>query len=116
MNRLRSGLAFLAVLGLAACATLPHATALDAQVAAERWPGTTVELLEAGRVAYVSRCAGCHNLHLPHEKLPEEWPGTVAEMEKDAHLKPGERALIEHYLVLMSSRAHAPTGGAAAAR
>jgi len=91
-----------AALALVACATLPHATLLDAQRAEKQWPGTTVAQLEAGRQAYVARCSGCHNLHLPEEKPPEAWPDTVAEMEKEARLQPGERELIERYLMTLS--------------
>jgi len=112
---LRFALPSVAVLGLAACATLPHASALDVSLAEQRWPGTTVAQLEAGRQAYVARCSGCHNLHLPDEKAPEAWPETVAEMEKDAHLRPGERELIERYLVTMSTKSHA-AGAAASAK
>ena len=61
--------------------------------------------LYRGAQLFNQRCSGCHNLHLPEEKAPAEWPKTVAEMERDAHVTPQERPLIEAYLVTMSSRA-----------
>lgn len=106
MKPFRLALPAVAALALAACATLPHATVQDVQLAQDRWPGTTVEQLEAGRQVYAQRCSGCHNLHLPSEKSPEEWPKLLADMEKDAHVKPEEHSLIERYLTTMSARAH----------
>ena len=92
---------------LASCASLPHATLLDAQRARERWPEASLESLEAGRQAYVARCSGCHALHLPEERPPEVWPKMVAQMERDqgVRVRPEERELILRYLMTMSTRA-----------
>src|SRR5437868_9752221 len=86
--------------GLLGCASvLPRGSALDLSRAKARYPQASLESLEAGRHAYALRCSGCHALHLPSEKRADEWPARVAEMERDAHLAPGERELIVQYLV-----------------
>ena len=40
---------------------------------------------------------------IDNEKF-EEWPKLLVDMEKDAHVKPEERVLIERYLLTMSAR------------
>lgn len=87
------------------CASaLPHASDEDIARSRDAFPDATVASLEAGRQAYAQRCSGCHALHLPTEKRADQWPAIVGEMQKDAHLKPGEQQLIERYLMTMASK------------
>ncbi len=89
---------------LAGCAGgLPHPTAEVAARAAQSQPGVTLESLEAGRALYVQRCSGCHNLVVPTEKQPQEWPMWVGKMAERAELTPEERGLIERYLVALAT-------------
>ena len=67
--------------GFAACAAgLPSPTNQDASWAAERWPGTTLAELEAGRTLYVENCAGCHALKAPDAVPPGQWREEISEM------------------------------------
>ncbi len=62
-------------------------------------PGVTVEALRQGRDLYVARCGGCHRLYPPDHGRKEEWPGVIERMAGIFDLAPGERRLIEDYLV-----------------
>lgn len=98
-------LALILFLAAAGCVALPHATPEDVSRAQQRWPEVNASVLAAGRASYVARCSGCHALHLPSEKSPDEWPRALDEMAQDAKLTPQDRELIERYLVTMSGRA-----------
>jgi hypothetical protein len=107
-----SRLGTLALLALAACsAPLPHPTARDAAQARVRWPGATLDSLEAGRRLFVFRCSGCHRLHRPEERSPAAWPDVLDDMEREARVTPEERALIEQFLVTASAEAPALARG-----
>jgi hypothetical protein len=89
-------------LALAACAPRvpPPATASDADRA-------HVELaqLQQGRTLLIQKCgASCHATPLPIQHPASEWPAAISEMSDRAHLQPSQRALIEQYLVTMSSK------------
>ena len=88
----------------ASCAALPHPGPADLQRAQAKFPGTTVDSLEAGRTAYVRRCSGCHNLRLPESQASDNWPRIIDEMGQKAHLVPGEKELITAFLVTVSLR------------
>ncbi len=92
----------------ASCAALPHAGPADVQRAQTKFPGTTVDSLEAGRTAYVRRCSGCHSLRLPESQSSDNWPRIIDEMGQKAHLVPGEKELITAFLVTVSLRSFGP--------
>lgn len=89
---------------------LREPTAADASLAAKRWPGTTLALLNEGRTLYVRRCGTCHALYAPTELAEPEWRESIAEMRERAHVQPREEDLILKYLVAVgaSGRPHAP--------
>jgi len=89
---------------LAACGpSIPRPTLVDAQRA-----GTTVEILDAGRALYVSRCGKCHSLYAPSEYAPATWPDKVAAMRDKAKLVPEDEAQIVRYLQTLASRSTPP--------
>lgn len=90
------------------CAGLPHATAEDVSRAKTLYPDATSASLEEGRAAFVADCSGCHNLPLPSEHAPEEWPEVVKLMAGRGHLSVHDRVLIEQYLVTVSDRSTSP--------
>lgn len=95
----------LALAGAWGCAsTLREPTAVDAQVAAARWPGTTLGELREGRRLYAATCAGCHTLRDPASLPPERWEREVGEMRgrKGVHLGDHDARLIVRYLSAMS--------------
>ena len=79
--------------------TPPQATAVDAQRA-------NVELaeLQQGRKLLLGKCAGCHRTPMPNDYRPVEWPKQMDEMAPKARLDIAQRALIEKYLVTMSTK------------
>jgi hypothetical protein len=93
----------LAVLLAGCAAPLPHPSARDAALASARWPGASLESLEAGRRLFVFRCTGCHRLHRPQERAPEAWPEVLDDMEKQVHVSREERRLIEQFLVTIAA-------------
>ena len=115
VRRIRTAMiaAALASLTLAACAPmLIRPSEREALWAATHYPGTTLRELEAGRAVYVSRCAGCHNLHLPGEFPPERWATLVGDMAKDVHLDDAERDLVLRFLASASATARGDLGTA----
>ncbi len=97
-----------AVLALG-CATgsrfVPQPTPLDVERVQTVDPGLTLEELQAGRAAYLSRCSSCHPVHGPGEFSAAKWPALVAKMEREKKIKLPEhdRLVIERYLVAFSS-------------
>lgn len=77
----------------------PHATAADAERA-------NVELaeLQQGRKLLLGKCAGCHKTPMPSDYRPADWPKHMDEMAPKAKLALAQRALIEKYLVTMSTK------------
>ena len=99
---------FFLLLGLAAMAAcsaaLIHPGPADAELAATRWPGTTLPELEQARALYVSRCSRCHSLKVPEQYPAARWPDLIGRMEHKAKLTPGETAEITRFLVTTSAR------------
>jgi hypothetical protein len=83
---------------------VPHPETRDLSAAKTRWSDASLGELEQGRTAYVSKCAGCHQLYVPSVRKPDAWPVALDEMSTRAKLEPSERMLIERYLVAVSSR------------
>jgi mono/diheme cytochrome c family protein len=100
--------AILLCLALACAAALRHATPQDVTLLAPRWPGTTIEDLQRGRQLYVRRCSGCHQLVLPENHAPADWPRLVDRMAAKARLAPEERDDVVRFLVAVASD---PRGG-----
>ena len=89
---------------VAACAAPYHpVTAEQVRVAEARFPGSSRETLEKGRVLTLSHCARCHRAFEPTEFRADAWPGLVGEMRKGAGLDDEEEALIVRYLVTASA-------------
>ena len=104
MKRMLTLFAVAAALGAQGCVGLAHPVAADVPRAQEHFPEATLASLVLGREAYSRRCAGCHALFLPGSRSPAQWPKDIEEMERDAKLLPGERVLIEQFLVTMATR------------
>jgi len=97
----------LAALGLAlgaGCATVPRPTAETVARAQGRWPESTLESLERGRVVYVQRCSGCHALPLPDAHSEPEWHKVMDDMADEAKLTTEERALVERFVLSVRTR------------
>jgi hypothetical protein len=95
------------VLGLGTgCASLPEPEAGDVKRAQAKWTDVDLAALKNGRHVYVAKCSGCHTLHLPDERSPDEWARIVAEMEheEEVELSVHEREAIVLYLVTLSGR------------
>ena len=67
-----------------------------------RAAGVSLGELERGRALYAARCAGCHELHLPGERAPAEWPKIVREMRDNAGLTFEDSDLVARYLSVAS--------------
>jgi hypothetical protein len=95
------GLVALVALVIGGCArrSPPMATASDAQRG-------NVELaeLQQGRSLLLGKCTGCHLTPMPDDHSPVEWPEMITEMAGRAKLDLRQRALLERYLVTMSTR------------
>jgi hypothetical protein len=77
----------------------PEATAVDAA----RAQVDLAELRE-GRTLLIGKCGGaCHKVPLPSQHSPADWPGKLDEMSARAGLDPHQHALIEKYLITLST-------------
>jgi mono/diheme cytochrome c family protein len=85
---------------LFACAgQIPRPTSLQAQWAAQRWPGVTPEGLAQGRTLYIAKCSGCHTLRVPTKYSEDRWPSLLDKMQKRAKISDDEKAQILHYVL-----------------
>jgi hypothetical protein len=99
----RSLLAIVAAVAVGACTAPYHPVTPDqVRMAAARFPGSSRETLEKGRLLTLSHCSRCHRAFEPTEFRANAWPGLVAEMRKGAGLDEAEEALIVRYLVTAS--------------
>jgi hypothetical protein len=88
----------------AACASPYHpVTTAEVRVAATRFPGSSRETLEKGRLLTLSHCGRCHRAFEPTEFRADAWPGLVQEMREGAGLDQEEETLIIRYLVTASA-------------
>ncbi len=97
----------LALVGGCARSNAPIATSADAARVAQRWPGITVDELNAGRKLYVGHCGTCHLPPRPGDFAPESWPGHVSEMRERSGLDVASGVLVERYVVTMATVATA---------
>lgn len=95
-----------ALLALSCGGTLPPPNTSDVKAANTRWPGTSLEQLQAGRRAYLAQCGKCHSLKSESAVPKEAWEQTVNRMraKNGAKLSDEEVANIARYLYVMASR------------
>jgi len=95
-----------ALAGVACGGTLPPPSTGDAKAASTRWPGTSIEQLQAGRRAYLAQCGKCHSLKSESAVPKEAWEETVSRMrsKNGAKLSDEEVADISRYLYAIASR------------
>jgi hypothetical protein len=85
---------------LVACTAPYHPVTPDqVRVASVRFPDSSRDTLEKGRLLTLSHCSRCHRAFEPTEFRADAWPRLVAEMRKGAGLDREEEALIVRYLV-----------------
>jgi cytochrome c5 len=89
-----------------ACATtqMPAPTQADASRVAIEWPGTTVETLARGRMAYLDRCTSCHAPYRPDAQPAAAWRKIVAEMAPRSKLDHRTTEDVVRYLVASARR------------
>ena len=108
---LRSGktkvLTVAVILAALACGgTLPPPSTSDVKSASARWPGTSIEQLQAGRRAFLAQCGKCHSLKSESSVPKEAWEETVSRMrsKNGAKLTDEDVANISRYLYAIASR------------
>ena len=104
MNRiLISTFLICATAAFATCAgSIPTPNISHAERASQKWNGTTLNDLNAGREYYIQRCSGCHSLKAPARYSPQQWEKFLAEMKTKAGVKDDEEKMILKYLVTIS--------------
>lgn len=60
---------------------------------------TSLEDLKTGRELYVTKCSGCHQLHLPNQYNFNEWRANLNQMQTKAKINDPEEQLIYQYLI-----------------
>jgi hypothetical protein len=82
------------IIGLSGCvASLYVPTEIDAKVF-----NTTLDTLKTGRVLYINKCGGCHNLYLPAKYTKQEWHQIMDKMQKPAKIDNSQKELITKYI------------------
>ncbi|HEY2409289.1 MAG TPA: cytochrome c [Polyangiaceae bacterium] len=94
------------LLALACTEGMPHATSADASRVAARFPQSSANSLEEGRLLYLTHCGSCHALREPSSLAADAWPARVDDMQKSqgVHLSNEDARSITAYLVAVSSR------------
>lgn len=103
----RAAGALLSVAALFSCgASLPLPNNVDVSVASSRWPGASLNQLQAGRRTVLARCGTCHSLKSPTSLPKHAWEETVNRMrnKNGAKIDDEEAANITRYLYAMASR------------
>ena len=96
-------LGVIGLLSLAACAAhLPRPTLTQAELAAQRWPGASLETLVRARSLYAAKCSGCHVPYHPRKFGQPHWERTLDKMADRSHLTDNEQEQILQYLVAVS--------------
>jgi hypothetical protein len=94
-----------AALAAGACATaLPPPGPEDAARVALQWPGTTVEALDRGRLAYLGHCTSCHAAYPPQSQPAAAWRKIVDEMATRSKLDRASTEDVVRYLVAKARR------------
>jgi mono/diheme cytochrome c family protein len=65
---------------LSGCVTLIEPSAVHASWAEQRWPGTTVEDLQAARELTLQTCTQCHGVRSPERYEPGRWEFAIHRM------------------------------------
>jgi hypothetical protein len=99
--------AFLFVVVLAGCVTIPHLTPAQLAWASSKWPDVQMAELEKGRSIYVTRCGSCHTAPSPAEVMEQNDADMVREMSERAKLTPAEQQAVMRFVEAASN------GGAA---
>ncbi|MBI4509430.1 MAG: hypothetical protein HY698_07315 [Deltaproteobacteria bacterium] len=94
-----------ALLVVGCAGKVPHPTSTQVGRARARWPDTTKESLENGRVLLIARCSGCHELYPPAAYPATEWPELVVDMTKRSKLSAAEAEALVRYLVSVTEPA-----------
>ncbi len=93
----------LACMAAAGGSLIPEASPSLVERAAGRWADASLGQLEQGRSVYVKRCSGCHNLHLPSERTPDEWAAALDEMAVKGRLDENQKTAVLRYLSAASA-------------
>ena len=92
----------IAITSLSSCSgSIPNPTEADAALASQRWSGTTVHNLMAGRKLYIERCGACHSLSTPKQYSAAEWEQIVEKMKARALLNEEEKTLVIRFLITL---------------
>ena len=72
---------------------------------------TELEELDRGRIEYIAKCSGCHQLYRPRSGDSSYWNEWVDDMEKRSHLDPDEKRRIKAYLLIQRKGTDLFSGG-----
>ena len=100
---------------LPGCVSLIEPSAAHVSWADERWPGTTLEDLQAARALFLETCTECHAPKSPTRYEPGEWEFAINRMlEGEAvEIEPAVISTVARYLSVASAL---PNDKAVAAR
>jgi mono/diheme cytochrome c family protein len=94
----------LACLFLAACfpkaGTVPGPLSAGAiQSAQAKWPGTSAEEFEQGRLLFLDHCNACHSYPDRTAYKEADWPGIARRMGRKGDLKEAESELVLRFIL-----------------
>lgn len=79
-------------------------TQADADRAAAKWEGTTLENLNSGKTLYEANCGKCHALPAISSRNEEGWNKIVPPMAQKARLSSESENYILKYVVTMTTK------------
>jgi cytochrome c2 len=97
---------FVSMITLAACVSqkMLTPTQADAELAATKFPGTTMADLEEGQKLFTANCQKCHPLKNPKKFSEARLDKIVPSMAQKAKIDKETETKIHNYLVTLSQR------------
>ncbi len=68
-------------------------TQADVERGSSKYPGLTLEALNAGKINYEKHCSTCHGLKKPRTRTEDQWKSIVPKMAARAQKKAGNEVI-----------------------
>lgn len=103
MKRIIPFLFFVSVIACTSTVKLLQPTQSDADRGSQKYPGYSLQDLNAGKSIYEANCNKCHKYKVPESRNEAKWDKVIPKMAKKAKLDSAQESLVLKYVVTMST-------------
>jgi|SRR5215467_14388044 len=103
MKRIIPFLFFTSIIACTSTVKLLQPTQADADRGNQKYPGYSLQDLNAGKSIYESNCNRCHKYKVPESRDETKWDKVIPVMAKKAKLDSAQESLVLKYVVTMST-------------